>query len=164
MCLKSYYSRQLKKNAKSCPPKKALPLMNMKKWTTFELFVLGLLLGTLGTTMEGTHKLWSLSSWLSWEHGLEGSIRKGVPCFGRHLYKIWYSELGIFLGTIHEERQTLALLNDFLGNTSCGVFLGWSGSHWEPTNYLVRDSLGLLSLGILAKYCDDMTSMNSMGR
>jgi hypothetical protein len=81
-----------------------------------------------------------------------------------HLYKIWYSELGTFLGTIREERQTLALLNDFLGNTSCGVFLGWSGSHWEPANYLVRDSLGLLSLRILAKYWDDMTSMNNMGR
>jgi hypothetical protein len=34
----------------------------------------------------------------------------------------------LFLGTILEERQTLALFNDFLGNTSCGVFLGWSGS------------------------------------
>lgn len=101
MCLKSYYSRQLKKNAKSCPPKKALPLMNMKKWTTFELFVLGLSLGTLGTTMEGTHKLWSLSSWLSWEHGLEGSIRKP---FESHVLADTCTRFGIWNWELFWER------------------------------------------------------------
>jgi hypothetical protein len=59
--------------------------------------------------------------------GVLGTILKAMfwqdPCT-----RFGILNLGTFLGTILDQRQTLALFNDFLGNTACGVFLGWSGS------------------------------------
>ncbi len=128
-------------------PKKALPLANMKKWTTFELFVLGLLLGTLGTTMEGTHKLClvSLSSWLSWEqsdmadHGVGRSIRNHFEShvLARSLYKIWYSELGNFFGNDTWPKTNFGPLQWFSWQHSMWGLPWMEWFHWEPANYLV---------------------------